>query len=355
MKTIILMFLPIVAEAAFDRAYIATYVEDAADHTPLSGVKMVARFEDDIGWRAWTEEAHPDIIRGLSDINGFCRLNGRTNCGKGSCWIEEAPDGYYKPLHGGGMIKYASRSLFGVWQPDNVVITLALQRVECPVPLYVHRVILDGRRESVGSFDGTNAVLRFDFLADDWLPPEGNGKYADMIIRTSYALRDKVKDGKYYTQIFYDFTCEIEFPGEGNGYVEETTAGRNCGIRIRVAPEEGYISRKTLRFGRRQKKTEVKGVWPDVYSDSDDDRCYSFRIRSKFDERGDLTEAYYGKIYGDFRFKGTDKSGFNGMNFLYYLNLKSLDRNLEWDMKSNFCEKPLRLDYEPIGVRYREP
>jgi hypothetical protein len=349
------MLLPIVAEAAFDRAYISAYVLDTVDQEPLKGVKMVARFEDDIGWRAWTEEANPDIVHGRTDINGFCRLNGRTNCGKSSCWIEEAPDGYYKPLHGGGgMVKYDSRSLLGVWQPDNVVITLALQRVEHPIPLYVHRVILDRMRESIGGFDGINAVLRFDFIADDWLPPEGNGRHADMIVRTSYALRDKVKDGKYYTQIFYDFTNEIEFPGEGNGCVE-TVADRNCGIRIRVAPETGYVSRKTLRFGRRRKKTKVKGVWPDEYADSNDDRCYSFRIRSRFDESGNLIEAYYGKIYGDFRFKGTDKSGFTGINFLYYLNPTSLDRNLEWDMKNNLCTKPLRMDYESIGVRYREP
>ena len=354
MRSMLLMFLPVIAEAAFDRAYIAAYVFDAVDRAPLRGVKMVARFEDDIGWRAWTEEANPDIVHGRTDINGFCRLSGRTNCGKSSCWIEEAPTGYYKPLRGGGMVKYDSRSLFGVWQPDNVVITLALQRVEHPIPLYVHRIILDGRRESVGGFDGTNAVLRFDFIADDWLPPDGHGKHADMVIRTSYSLRDKVKDGKYHTQIFYDFINEIEFPGEGNGCVEETIAGRNCGIRIRVAPETGYVFSKTLRFGRRRKKTEVKGVWPDEYTDSNDDRCYSFRIRSRFDEKGNLVEAYYGKIYGDFRFRGTDK-GFHGANFLYYLNPTSLDRNLEWDRKNNLCKKPLRMDYEPIGVRYREP
>ena len=340
--------------ARADRAYLSIYVEDAVNHLPLQGAKVIANFEDDIGWRAWTEEANPDIVHGRTDINGFCRLSGRTNCGKSSCWIEEAPTGYYKPYHGSGIVKYESRSLFGVWQPDNVVVTLALQRVEHPIPLYVNRVILDGRRESVGGFDGTNAVLRFDFLANDWLPPEGKGKQADIIIRKSYALRDRVKDGKYYTQIFYDFTNEIEFPGEGNGYVEETIAGRNCGIRIRVAPETGYVSRKTLRFGRRRKKTEVKGVWPDEYADSNDDRCYSFRIRSRFDENGNLTEAYYGKIYGDFRFRGTDK-GFHGASFLYYLNPTSLDRNLEWDMKNNLCKKPLRMDYEQIGVRYREP
>ena len=95
-------------------------------------------------------------------------------------------------------------------------------------------------------------------------------------------------------------------------------------------------------------------IYPEYYTESDDDCCYCFRVRSRYDGRGNLIEAYYGKIYGDFRFRGTDK-GFHGANFLYYLNPTSLDRNLEWDMKNNLCEKPLRMDYEPIGVRYREP
>jgi hypothetical protein len=339
--------------AKADKAYLGVCVEDAVSHVPLQGVKVTANFEDDIGWRAWTDSANPDIAEGFTDKHGFCRLSGKTNCGRSSIWVDKAPKGYYEAAYGGGT-KYTRKSLLGTWQPEDVVVTVALQRVEHPIPLYVHRVILDGRRESVGGFDGTNAVVRFDFIADDWLPPEGHGKHADMVIRTSYALRDKVKDGKYYTQIFYDFTNMIEFLGEGNGYAEETIAGRNCGIRIRVAPETGYVFRKTLRFGRRRKKTEVKGVWPDEYTDSNDDRCYSFRIRSRFDEKGNLVEAYYGKIYGDFRFRGTDK-GFHGANFLYYLNPTSLDRNLEWDRKNNLCKKPLRMDYEPIGVRYREP
>lgn len=354
-KAVFLILLPIVAEAAVNQAYLTAHVVDAVDRLPLGGAKITARFEDDIGWRAWTEEPSPDIVHGWSNSNGICRLNGQTNCGKSSCWIEEAPKGYYKPLYGGGNIQYERRSLLGAWQPDDVTITFSLNRIEHPIPLYVNRTILDGGHNSIGGFDGTNAVLRFDFMAGDWLPPEGDGKYADMIIHTNYVLREEVKDGKYYTQVFYDFVNRIEFPGVGNGLVEYSVANRNPGIRIRSAPESGYVACKTLCFGRRRKKTEVKGVWPDLYTESNDDRCYAFRIRSQFDENGNLIGAYYGKVYGDFRFRGDDQAGLHGVNFLYYLNPVSLDRNLEWDMETNICAAPLRLDYESIGVRYREP
>lgn len=119
---------------------------------------MVARFEDDIGWRAWTEEANPDIVHDRTDINGFCRLGGRTNCGKSSCWIEEAPPGYYKPYHGSGIVKYESRSLFGVWQPDNVVITLALQRVEHRIMNRLEYVIANRNRGKVSEMKSGNEI-----------------------------------------------------------------------------------------------------------------------------------------------------------------------------------------------------
>ena len=337
-----------------DKAYLGIYVEDAISHAPLQGVNVIARFEDDIGWRAWTDEANPDIIKGLTDEHGICRLSGKTNCGRSSIWVDKAPKGYYDAAHG-GELKYSKKSLLGIWQPEDVVVTVALQRVERPVPLYVNRAIFDGRRECVGAFDGTNAVLKFDFLVGDWLPPHGTGKYSDMTITTKLEIGEALNIWRSHKTTFYDFISAIELPGKGNGLVEKSVRGFNCGIRIRTAPESGYVSEKVMQFGRRKKNTSGPVIHPEYYTESDDDRCYCFRVRSRFDEKGNLVEAYYGKIYGDFRFRGTDKSGFNGASFLYYLNPTSLDRNLEWDMKNNLCKKPLRMDYEPIGVRYREP
>ena len=46
-------------------------------------------------------------------------------------------------------------------------------------------------------------------------------------------------------------------------------------------------------------------------------------------------------------FEGWQNAGYKEIKFLYYLNPKSLDRNLEWDMKNNLCTDPgclVRLD-----------
>ena len=84
------------------------------------------------------------------------------------------------------------------------------------------------------------------------------------------------------------------------------------------------------------KRIERTGNWECQYfDDTDENRCYTFRIRSRYDERGNLAEARYGKIYGDFKFEGHLDRGIISVRFLYYLNPTPLDRNLEWDRKNN--------------------
>ena len=80
----------------------------------------------------------------------MCRLSGKTNCGKSSIWIDSAPVGYYGASQG-GRLSYSAKSLFGTWQPEDVVVTVALQRVENPIPLYVRYVKL---RDDTGRVGG---------------------------------------------------------------------------------------------------------------------------------------------------------------------------------------------------------
>ncbi len=324
--------------ALADTAKVDVAVVDDDTGLPVEGVRVTGYFTVDIGWRAWTESSVPNKADALTDKRGLCSVSGKTNCGKVGCWVESPPDGYYCPQRGWGH-SYAKKNLFGVWQPDNLVATIRLQRVEHPIPLYVRNVRKlrneDGR---LGGFDGTNAVFRYDFMAGDWLPPDGVGKQADMIIRTHYAVSGTFTD-RVKSLVFYDFMNEIEFPGEGNGVHEESFEGRNCGIKFRAAPSSGYVHGKKLCLGYR-KCVMGPNVFGKYYSDCDENRCYCFRIRSKYDDKGKLVEAYYGKIYGDFKFSGHLKLGFDGVEFCYYLNPTSLDRNLEWDMKNNLCPNP---------------
>ena len=96
-----------------------------------------------------------------------------------------------------------------------------------------------------------------------------------------------------------------------------------------------------INIGRNKKYHRNGEDWScENYKDNYSDRVISFRIRSRYDEKGNLKEAYYGKIYGDFEIQGDEKRGITSISFLYYLNPTSLDRNLEWDMKTNLCPEP---------------
>ena len=343
MKRLLLvtMVLLVVAKlpALADTAKVEVVVQDDATGRPIEGVRVTGYFTVDIGWRAWTESSVPNKAEALTDKCGLCKVTGKTNCGKVGCWVENPPDGYYCPPRGWGHT-FASKNLFGVWQPDNLVATIRLQRVEHPIPLFVKRVELRDNERGIGGFDGTNSVLKFDLMKGDWLPPYGKGEVADMRIdtrvdRTETVRRFLPQDGEWGVLQFYDLVARVELH-DGDYLLPEVTS-TSAGIKIRSARKEAVVRSITLTKGKRKQIDKNKDWRCEYFSDSLPDRCYTFRIRSRRNDKGELVEAYYGKIYGDFEFEGDDKKGLIGVKFLYYLNPKSLDRNLEWDMKTNLC------------------
>ena len=330
-ETVVVAFMHCLCACA-DTAHISAYVIDEITHAPIPSIKVSASFSNDNGWKAWTESAPIYHDTQETDVNGFCTLKGKTNIGRAGCGVDKQGEKYYGA--GGRGFHFTKKNLFGVWQPDNLVATIRLQRVEHPIPLFVKNV---RPKVASGTFDGTNAVLRYDLVLGDWLPPEGKGECADLEIRTKLTIDEVLQVGKYkdWKKTFFTFSNTVRFPGEGNGCRAEMTSP-TAGIKLRNAPEAGYGKTIVNRFGVKRKI-----VGPNVneaeYSDSNPNRCYYFRIRSRFDDKGNLVEAYYGKVYGDFNFHGRWDLGFRGVDFLYYLNPKSLDRNLEWDMKTNLC------------------
>lgn len=330
-ETVVVAFMHCLCACA-DTAHISAYVIDEITHAPIPSIKVSASFSNDNGWKAWTESAPIYHDTQETDVNGFCTLKGKTNIGRAGCGVDKQGEKYYGA--GGRGFHFTKKNIFGVWQPDNLVATIRLQRVEHPIPLFVKNV---RPKVASGTFDGTNAVLRYDLVLGDWLPPEGKGERADLEIRTKLTIDEVLQVGKYkdWKKTFFTFSNTVRFPGEGNGCRAEMTSP-TAGIKLRNAPEAGYGKTIVNRFGVKRKI-----VGPNVneaeYSDSNPNRCYYFRIRSRFDDKGNLVEAYYGKVYGDFNFHGRWDLGFRGVDFLYYLNPKSLDRNLEWNMKTNLC------------------
>ena len=326
-----------------DIARFSVVVLDFEEGFPISNATVRANFSEDIGWRAWTESPRPYVAIETTDKQGQCALKGKTNCGRVACWVSKPPKNYY-----GGNVwgrRYKEKSILGVWQPDNLVVTLRLQRVEHPIPLWVKKADLRNFENGIGGFDGTNSIVRFDFLKGDWLPPYGKGEVADVEFKSTLKIKGKAwfsfGQRKYDWVYFYNLGTELVCLNKDDGF--SVFAPEPCfGIKIRnaeVAPKTRRLD--LINIGRNQKFHKNGEDWDcQNYKDNYSERNISFRIRSKYDEKGNLKEAYYGKIYGDFEIEGDEKKGVTRISFLYYLNPASLDRNLEWDMKNNLCPNP---------------
>lgn len=346
------MFMPIVGVAFCvvpvlarpNTAEISVFAIDDVSEKPISNASVKVWFDMDIGWRAWSDPTPIVTAEGKTDAHGVLKLIGETNTGHLSCRVWK--DGFYYGSHASQ--QYRSKNLFGVWQPDNLVATIRLQRVERPIPLTVKRVEWRDWRRGLRGLQGTNAVMRFDMLKGDWLPPYGSGETADLTIESkivvtgSGRLRKLYPDFGWTSMDFYEVRNEIVL--SDLDAISEVPTNPRDGMKIREAfPNPGgkAVSRVFGRrqvFGRNGRDWQTKRI-----SDYDRDRCYVFRIRSRRDEKGNLVEAYYGKIYGDFEFSGDLERGVTDVCFLYYLNPTPLDRNLEWDRKNNLCPTPGNL------------
>ena len=331
-KELFYAFIFVALSCFADKAYIKAMVLDRCSEAPIQGVEVKAWFKVDIGWRAWSEPTPIITDVKTTDSCGMCVLEGRTNVGHISCEVVNPPSGYYGAY--GGDFQYNRKSLFGVWQPDNLVVTIKLQRVEKPIPLFV-RQIFSRASASVSSnyFDIGKGKMQFDLLKGSFLPPIGRGEYADICF--TRLEREDLGIGTNFngrTSLAYRDGMMVEFLGDGNGLIE-IPSKKTDGIKIRTAPLEGYKADYLVTKG---KDKSVK-----YFTSSNPDRNFAFRIRTKKDADGRIVSTYYGKIYGDIDFKKfTSKVPVAAPSFMYYLNPTALDRNLEWDMKNNLCPNP---------------
>ena len=331
-----------------DTVKFSAIVLDDITGNPLANVSVGAGFTMDAGpvWENRFKYIHKEF---LSDADGVCNVKGESNCGKAGCYIKEPPNGFYKPGRGNSL-KFKNKNLLGVWQPDNLVVTLRLDRVENPIPLFVKRVNLTNCRNGIGGFDGTNSVVRFDLMKGDWLPPYGKGETADLEFRTILEIKGKERKFRYASRkvedvLFYELATDIS-PCSTNDAISKVQTNEKAGIKIRLANDD-FSSRQIVRS--RGKRKIIRPKFPnewycEYYSNYNQSECYQFRVRTHYDEKGNLKEAYYGKIYGDFEIQGDEKRGVISISFLYYLNPTSLDRNLEWDMKNNLCPEPVVIN-----------
>lgn len=322
MKSVaILMVAAWTLGACGETARIRALLLDAETGAPITGRVVTAFFNSDgPGSQSVTERKD-----GVTDELGYCAFTGRTNARRAGCTFWMCED-YYRCE---AAAKFTGVSLlpFNRLQPDNQVVTLAVHRVEHPIPLHITRLRTPQREDW---FKANGNQLKFDLLASDWLPPLGSGTVADVVFtrRPRQVLRTGRSSSGHMTGEFYRAEVEISFPGEGNG-IQEITSLLCRYFPVRTAPEGGY------------ERAETACEWTDDNLQRqhtwDVEKIYCFRIRSAYDGEGRLIAGNYGKIYRGLRgvYSGDDREPIGGVRVDFMINPKPLDRNLEWDQKHN--------------------
>lgn len=305
-------------------------VVDADTQSPISNVVVKAWFQHSTF--LWDNPTKYDVKVGKTAIDGMVRFCGKTNCGIVDCSVNDFP-GYYdaRPisLQGDkGKCEGVAVSMIRLFVPEKWVVTndvrIVMRKIGNPIPLCAKKV---KRWKEDGLYPAGTDTIAYDLMRGDWLPPLGKGEYADIEL---VHRRIERGEGRLYEwdkphRIWRD-EVEMRFTGEGNGLVGYMSDPSET-LRIRTAPESGY------------RPTHL--IWADMdaklkrHSSEDRNRSFAFRIRTRRNERGEIVEAFYGKIYRNPQLLGGGGYPLNGIEMAYYLNPISLDRNLEWDRRNN--------------------
>ena len=310
-------------------------VTDRETGKPMSGIPVHATFRSAGGWNG--EYSGLERDEAVTDENGRCTVSGRMNRIKGaSAGVKNLP-GYYDA---GVAPTYTDSSFIKLnrWQPDGQTLHLALDRIINPMPLFIHKERLRRRAKAADTWWKAETSYSYDLLKADWLPPLGKGEVADITVtRHEHEVLGIGQSPNFYRAEAFIDRMTIRFNGDDNG-IQEITPPKGTAIRIRTASLSGYQSEKKI-----WNKRDLNLFFTTSYSK---ELCQCFRIRTKRNEKGEVVEAFYGKMYGDFKiYTGNYKAA--GIEFTYYLNPNPNDNNLEWDRKTNLCPNPGELFLGP--------
>ncbi len=245
----------------------------------------------------------------------------------------KAKPGYYEPTGLSSTIRFTN-VISGKWQPWNPILELRVDRILNPIPMFAKKVWQ-------AQIPSQGRPVGYDLVVGDWVAPDGKGKIPDLLLAFVKKTNGVVltDPGKIERQL-HDNSLTVSFFNVGDGI--QSVAATSGGLRLpREAPTNGYrpelvkrdfeIATNVVVFERETKVVR--------HSDFDRNANYFFRVRTKMDDKGNITNALYGKIYGDLGENfGTGKIGFT-----YYLNPKPNSRNMEFNTKSNLFKnlKPL--------------
>jgi hypothetical protein len=270
------------------------------------------------GFRDFSNAGSRDRFDGHTDSNGIFIAQGKAVVGVG-CRVSSAS---YYPAQSSKNLEYKRRQDGKGYESIDhwdVEIPILLKRIRNQIPMFMKGV----ENPYVSAFEGVGKYClgrtsSYDIVNGAFLPPYGKGEMSDIRFNWKMTIYSKDSDGLAWD---YDTLCEISMTNVVDGICRGVPDGSESGQTGSAyfsdynAPVDGYTN--TIPFYEHVRGTKA---------DSNDDKhyLYYFRIRTQTNALGQVTNALYGKIYGQI----------NG-RFTYYLNPTPNDRNIEFDPAKN--------------------
>jgi hypothetical protein len=250
----------------------------------------------------------PDGSIGKTNGEGMFTAEGKTDVDVHYSVIK---NGFYRYTG-----QWAGKHVNGICEPWNPTVTVVLKRMINPVPMYAKSL-----ETKIPEFD---KPVGYDLEKGDWVKPYGKGEISDFIFQLSgYYKGMRDREGK----------LTITFSNKNDGIQEYMFKDL---LRSKptsqypwphLAPESGYQNK--LELLQYCKQEEVKSILVTGLN-------YIYRVRTVTDDKGNITAAKYGKIYGNITFGYEIENTY--LKFIYYFNPDGT-RNLEFALKKNLFKK----------------
>lgn len=269
----------------------------------------------------WTGGGMNDYVPvdGLTNTNGEYVAEGKSRY---KLRYTVSKDGYYST--NGEVVYVNTRSVpavkDGKWQPYGTKRTIILKQVMNPL----NKGRLYGLKDfAVPVFD---EWIGFDFEQYAFLPPYGNGVYADAMLR--FALYRPSKK-EYHMKMEVSFTNQ-PYAGAYTMIKEQFSELQNVYIANTNADYKSVLVYSYDRFP--DKRPIVNKLSKEEY--------LVFRTRTKVDMDGNLISARYGALYGEWSFVGP-----RGMNIPFVIfNPKPNDPSIEDSYDRCSCNRKCKVD-----------
>ena len=227
-------------------------------------------------------------VDGITDTNGMYVAQGKCN---EFLRFEVRKEGYYLTEEKifFGRSKADPIIADGKWQPCGVMMEVVLKKIKNPIKMVVPPSRIN-EAISLGEWH------EYDLVAREWMPPYGNGKQTDVLIRLGLEAKNDISDFRATMDLCF---TNSPYSGVYRMQKEQFSEMKSCYVADTNAVYETMVS--NLYEKRPHKKTIDTRLTEDSY--------FVFRIRTTVDAFGKLVSAHYGKILGPWEFFGTMRTG----------------------------------------------